>query len=408
MEEYKKKLEYDQMLKDGVISESEYQKLKDLLYASKMAELGIQDEVELEETLKKDAFKEAVLMLENNTAPSYREAIALLESLGGWGNSTALISQCRTKLVELEKIEEEERIAAERAEQEENYRKQEEKTKKRKHFIKIACIIVGVIVLVLGGIKIHQSRVLAAKYSEANAKFDQGNYLDASAKYDELGDYKDAKDKSVISIAKQMQKEIDDKQYDQASQYIDTLKPHLGNTNETGTEVTNAFDSYYEVAEALVASKDYESARDMFSRISYKDSEQYASYCNAAIAVSGIGEKSNLTEIYQMITALDNFADADKLIDDNKYLVVVKKLDGEEWEYHPNDTHTAVISVVNGEWKDSDYWDQNKDSIFVLYEGKVRVMWKDLYDDDDYRWYDDIEIKDDKLILNGSAEYEKV
>ena len=106
MDIYKKLLEYKAMFEDGVISGEEFQKLKQMLYTSKMREMGIQDEAEFEEIIKKDVFKEAVLMLEKNTVSSYREAISLLEKLGNWGNAPSLIEQCKEDLVELEKQEE--------------------------------------------------------------------------------------------------------------------------------------------------------------------------------------------------------------------------------------------------------------------------------------------------------------
>ena len=40
MDIYKKLLEYEEMLKDGVISEAEFQKLKKILYSGKMSEFN--------------------------------------------------------------------------------------------------------------------------------------------------------------------------------------------------------------------------------------------------------------------------------------------------------------------------------------------------------------------------------
>jgi len=116
METYKKLLEYEEMLKDGVLSEAEFQKLKSILYSGKMAELGIEDEAEFEDYLKKDVFREAILMLENNDAKSYREAVFWLKKLGDWGNAASVIEQCRPELLELERQEELERVEKEKEE----------------------------------------------------------------------------------------------------------------------------------------------------------------------------------------------------------------------------------------------------------------------------------------------------
>ena len=92
METYKKILEYEAMLKDGIISEAEFQKLKKILVSSKMEELGIDDEAEFEEMLKKDVFTEAVMMLEDSTVASYKEAISWLEKLGDWDNAAVVMA----------------------------------------------------------------------------------------------------------------------------------------------------------------------------------------------------------------------------------------------------------------------------------------------------------------------------
>ena len=120
MDVYKKVLEYEEMLKDGVISEAEFQKLKTILYSAKMSELGIEDEAEYEDYLKKDVFREAILMLENDTAASYREAVSWLEKLGDWGNAAAVTEQARADLLELEKKEAEKKAIAEKAEKYKN------------------------------------------------------------------------------------------------------------------------------------------------------------------------------------------------------------------------------------------------------------------------------------------------
>ena len=107
MEAYKKAMEYKALLNDGVISEAEFNKLKDILYTSKMEEVGIGNVDEFEELIKKEYFKEAILLLEKNDAPSYRIAISMLENLGDWGNATNVIEKCRYELSKIETAEEE-------------------------------------------------------------------------------------------------------------------------------------------------------------------------------------------------------------------------------------------------------------------------------------------------------------
>ena len=46
--------------------------------------------------------------------------------------------------------------------------------------------------------------------------------------------------------------------------------------------------------------------------------------------------------------------------------------------------------------------------IITKIEDCVMVDEDDLYDDDDYRWCNDIEVNGNKFILNGIATYEKV
>ena len=106
MEAYKKIEEYKGLLKDGVISEEEYLKLKQMVFVSSKQELDIETEDAFDEVINREQFNEAMKKLEVNTSASYTEAISLLEDLGSWGSAAVVAEQCRQELQEIKTQEE--------------------------------------------------------------------------------------------------------------------------------------------------------------------------------------------------------------------------------------------------------------------------------------------------------------
>lgn len=252
------------------------------------------------------------------------------------------------------------RLTAEKAEREENARKKEESKKKTRKTVKSICIAVAALLLVISAYKgittFLEKRALANKYSEAKAAYDQGDYLDAAAKYDELGDYENSKALSYMSLANYVSEQVDEGNYSGAARYIPQLKYYSYGEGSLGKKIRDSFDKYYDAAVNLVNEGKYDDAEKMFNDIDdYKDSQKYISYCWAAEEVTSSSKNiEDLTEIYQLVTSLNNFNNANELIDNNEYLSKLKEWEG-EWEgtksFINDDEGPEDISLVvkNGE-----------------------------------------------------------
>lgn len=103
MDSFEKILEYDKLLKDGVISEDEYKQLKNILINNLKTEGIIANEEAFEEEFNNWLYQTAISKLDDQTLASYTEAMAILEKLGDWKSAKVILEQCRKELPELEK-----------------------------------------------------------------------------------------------------------------------------------------------------------------------------------------------------------------------------------------------------------------------------------------------------------------
>ena len=145
-----------------------------------------------EETRKNAIYSNAKSKMDYLLEDYYNEAIDLFKSIPGWKDSDELVRKCEETLVEIKEKAEAGRIERER--KLELARIAAEKRKKQ--IIKIAKIAIPVLAAIIAFIIILVSVIIpAANYSKGNRLAKKGDYNQAIAVFEELGDYKDSKDK---------------------------------------------------------------------------------------------------------------------------------------------------------------------------------------------------------------------
>ena len=86
-------------------------------------------DVPTEEDKKNEKYDNAIKRLDKKTSESYKTAIEELEKLGGWKDAEEIIEKCKEELVEIEKIESDQKAENEKNELYEKARKKfEQKT----------------------------------------------------------------------------------------------------------------------------------------------------------------------------------------------------------------------------------------------------------------------------------------
>ncbi len=195
MDKYKKLLEYEEMLRDGVISGAEAQKLKAILISQTMAELGVQDEAECEEMLKREAYREAVLILEKNESKRFKEAFYVLENLGDWGDASDVIRRYQKEYDAVKKQDEQDKAEQVKNELLEKETLEKDKKKKKTLIIGIACAVVAVLLVMMlsGNAKCNQyeDKLAGHTYRDGSfvVRFESDGTYDASKSGDSYWHY---------------------------------------------------------------------------------------------------------------------------------------------------------------------------------------------------------------------------
>lgn len=173
-------------------------------------------------------YNQAVELMAQDTIHDYEAAINRLAMLDGWANSAELIRYCRERIKQLTVIQEEERVATERAIAQ---RFQSEARSKRNKLIiwmlLPLMIIAGVITILLdlpgvfeinyngtSGMSDYEKQEL---YEEANELMANGNYRGAIAIYERIPDYKDSESNKILCETILEEEELD-AQYERAAQ----------------------------------------------------------------------------------------------------------------------------------------------------------------------------------------------
>ena len=256
-------------------------------------------------------YNDAVGMMRMNTESSYKEAKKNFESINGYKDSTELIEKCKTKIAEIkeaEKIEEAKRQEEEKRRIKQLQIERENRERKAKTIVCILAIIAVVIIAVIN--LLTRVVIPSVKYNNALELMQNGNYeeaisvftevkgykdsvklIDASKKnmkyeeaisliksepslalemFEELGDFKDSKDKCKEVIYNQALSFMDAGQYEDAMQKFE----------EVGFDFKDSEDKYKEIiynqAIDYMNSEKYDEAMQKFEEVGFdfKDSQE--------------------------------------------------------------------------------------------------------------------------------------
>lgn len=303
--------------------------------------------------VESDYIKACALMAENDKS-KIEQALRIFEKVSGYKDSGERLYECQKKIELLLQKEEEERLKAE-AKKQKNELEAKQRAAKAKKISIIAAIVIPIFVVVLMFSKWLYSDVIEPNkiYKNAEALLENGDYEEAKALFEELGDYKDAADRI---------EEVDNKIYDYAVQLMNDEKyteaieifESLGGFKDCSEKIKEIEEllldekwlEQYEKACVLFDEEKYEEALQIFDEIGdYKEAEQYAEQCEEKLSQQKLYEKAIvLYESKYYKSAYQYFVDLGGYKDSADY---VKKCEGKENE-NTNDALAPVLQTEYG------------------------------------------------------------
>lgn len=234
--------------------------------------------------------------------------------------------------------------------------KKEEKNARNKKVFGITMVVVAIVGAVVAliinvivpGIESNNT------YKSATTLMNNQKYMEAKELFDTLSSYKDASEKSQQCIYNQALIENENGNYEEAINLLDSIKDY----EETAIVCDDIKTSYYkqneEIAFTYLNEGKYYEAISYFDKTFLDDKEKYKEYCRVANELEGIKNHTNLTDLYQKVTALNGFNNSESLIDNNIYLSKIKSWEG-TWKVTSQsgwgsafDSGTLRVDIENG------------------------------------------------------------
>lgn len=286
-------------------------------------------------------------------------------------------------------------------------KKKEERAKNRtKTIIRdvIIAIVLSVILWFAGG-----EIIKFIKYNSASKMFDAANYWEAALKFKELGEYRDADEQMIISYANCVIEDLNAGKYNDVHDWLQVIVSHKDDGGETGAVVSDACLKAYDIGVNLVNKNDYENAILIFEYLDIKDSNLYLKYCYVAQETLQDLNNKNLTKIYQSIKELNNFNNADALVQNNNYLTLIDSWEG-TWKVVEQtgwagamETGTFRVEIVNGViWIKSEgvgtHANNSFDDNLALHNGHIYAIYDYYVEKGDFS-------KGDEVVVIGNTMY---
>lgn len=218
------------------------------------------------------------------TISALQNAIAAFESIKGWKDSQDYIEKCHNRIEEI-KTEEETR-RAEMARQEKEAAESKARAKKLK--IRILIGIFSAAVLVIAGILVYTNFIKPnMNYDNAMELIDDGEYLEASEIFDELGDYKDSEELAVkCSFYNDGLKSMESQNYVSAIESFKSCEDFKDAKDKIAECENTINQEKYDVALSYMSAKKYEDAISYFEELGdFSDSKAKIEECNEAIEI---------------------------------------------------------------------------------------------------------------------------
>ncbi len=164
---------------------------------------------------KDEIYNAAKVKMHGTQIESYEEAIRDFETIPAWKDAAEQIDLCREKIEALKEAEKERKIADELAE--EKRRKTVQKVKKAGMIAVAVCICLVVPFLIKSVI------IPAVKYRAAVSLENEGNYDEAIAEFETLGDYRDSTEQILSCRYNAVRALLNEGNYAEASAVLKTL-----------------------------------------------------------------------------------------------------------------------------------------------------------------------------------------
>ena len=230
-----------------------FQKVKGVKDADKLSEKCL----EKAEICRKDAiYSAAKNRMGGGFILAYEEAIGIFQTVSGWKDADEQIRTCQRKIEEIKARKEAERIEAEREEEERRIAAEKAAQKRKEAFIigtPIVCVLIAFIIV------LNTVIIPKIKYNKAMHLIDSGEYEEAYAILDEIGN-SDAIAQNKYDRAMEL---IASEDYDSAY----ALLEESGNRDAI---IQNKYDR----AMKLIDLGNYDGAYMLLKGLSYKDSEE--------------------------------------------------------------------------------------------------------------------------------------
>ena len=212
--------------------------------------------------------------------------IEKFEKLSSYKESSDYIDRCRTKI---ETIKEKERLDEE---------KRKKKIRKR---ILLAVLSVAALLALL----VYYNNVVVPKnkYTNASDLLEQGEYEQAAAIFDELGDYEDAKEKYLETLYREGNDFLKNGKYAEAISLFESLDSYEDSKEKL-------IESTYGYGKQFLEKNDYDNAiKTLNSNKDYKDSAQLISKATYGKAVS-LREKKEYDAAISLFEELGDYEDS--------------------------------------------------------------------------------------------------
>ena len=259
--------------------------------------------------------------------PTLRSIAKTLQQMQGYLDSEELAKQCMEKAdrqqAELDRIAEEKRIADEAARAAKAKADAEAAAAKAKADAEAAAkrkktgIIIGIIVAIVAVIGIVAAIVISgmqkkAAYSDAMALYEQGQYEEAVAAFQNLGDYEDSQQKIIEVRFAQVESCYQQGDYEKAVELLDDLN-NFADTSEMESQIASKKEEVqqqekYAAAEELLALGYFTRAAEKFADLGdYSNSAEMVteSHYQAMVALAELYTQYDLQDVY---AGLDGYA----------------------------------------------------------------------------------------------------
>ena len=297
---------------------------------------------------------------EADTVEKCETAIESLKLLDGYKNCNALIAQCRQTI---DRINEEERIAAEKKAEEDRIaaeKKAEERRIALQKFKKAAIIAAAAALAIFIVVNVLTKLIIPnIKYNDAVELMNGGNYDEAIAAFEAMDGYKDSADMILECNYGKAVALMNEGSYEEAIDQFEALNGYKDSADQIAACKKGITDDSYDAAVALMNQGKYDEAIAAFETMEgYKDSENKIFECYYGNAVS-------LMNSGEYFDAIAKFNSADGFNDSAEQIAKCKQL--------------ALLNAQAGEYVYFGSYEQDADST----NGKEDIAWLVLDEEED-------------------------